>query len=381
MEYTRKILFTGGGSGGHVYPLLAVSQKLKVLIENEHRSAEFFYMGPKDEYAEILRTADFKITPIFSGKLRRYSSLDNITDIPKFGIGLIQSFVKIFSIMPDVVFSKGGTGALPVVIAAWFYGIPVIIHESDAAPGLTNLLSAPFAVRIAVSFQCVMPYFNRRKVAWIGTPIREELLSENPSASFAKKDLGFDMQEPLTLIIGGSQGSARINEFIVENLAGLLAETQILHQTGQANYADVANLSRAVLTEVAKTAGGKERYRAIPYLDVTTERSAFSAADLVVARAGSGTIADISAFSKPSILIPLRESANDHQRINAYEFAKTGAAIVIEESNLLPGIFLNQLKSLIHKQDTLVKMATASGAMFKKDAAETIAQEILKLSA
>ena len=180
------------------------------------------------------------------------------------------------------------------------------------------------------------------------------------------------------LILGGSLGSQRINEFILPLLKELLHDTQVLHQTGFANYEEVKKLSQAALLDVSAGEELRTRYQAFPYLE-RDMRVALAAADLVVTRAGASNIFEIAAYGKPAILIPLLESANDHQRVNAYEFSKTGAAIVIEEPNLLPGIFLSQVKELLGNQNALRSMAKASLGFFRSNAAELISQEILKL--
>lgn len=375
---TTRVLFTGGGSGGHVYPLLAVAEELKQQALGEKIDLELHYLGPRDEYAEILWFAGFKVSSLVAGKVRRYASFQNILDVPKFFIGLIEAFFKVYWLMPDVIFSKGGTGSLSVVLAGKFYMIPIIIHESDASPGINNLLAARFASRIAVSFERAMRYFNPKKTAWIGTPMRKELL-DKPAQESAKESLGFDPKRPLVLIVSGSQGSVRINEFILTNLEELLKETQVLHQTGQANFHEVERLARPTVINLPPQIAAKTRYKPIAYLDKDSLKLALAAADLVISRAGS-MISEISAFAKPAILIPLREAANDHQRANANEFARTGAAVVIEETNLLPGIFLGQVKAILEHPDVLQKMSLASQNFFKPGAAETIAQEILRLA-
>lgn len=375
-----RILLTGGGSGGHVYPLLAVVEALREIVKERRLDLEMNYLGPRDTYAELLRGVDVRIRAIPAGKIRRYLSAMTLVDIPKFFVGLISALFHVFFMMPDVIFSKGGTGALPVVLAGWFYRIPIMIHESDASPGLTNLLSSYFASRIAVSFERSVKYFNSKKTAWIGTPIRQDLLIDRPPRTYeAKEALGFNPGEPLTLILGGSQGSDRINNFILSNLGSLIKETQILHQTGKANYAEVEKLSRAALIDVPLRDAKKSRYQPVPYFEDNL-KTAFAAADLVIARAGSGTISEIAAFGKPAILIPLRGAANDHQRINAYEFSKTGGGIVIEEDNLLPAIFLKQVQNVLKDRNALDKMGLASSKFFKPQAAEIIAQELLRLA-
>ena len=372
-----RVLLAGGGSGGHTYPLLAVAERLRKIAAEERVNLGLDYLGPKDVWAKALLPAHVNLKTIVSSKFRRYFSIENLLDIPKFFIGLLEAFFKVYFIMPDVIFSKGGTGALPVVIAGWFYKIPIIIHESDAAPGLTNSISSRFASRIAVSFPKTLEYFSPDKTALVGTPVRESVITEIPDKATAKKSFGFDPAKPLILIMGGSQGAQRINEFVIANLPALLKETQIHHQTGEANYAKVEYLSRSASgEEPGKNA--KKSYVPVPYLREEM-KTALAAADVVISRSGSGTIAEISALGKPSILIPLKESANDHQRLNAYEYAKTGAAIVIEEANLLPAILVNQISLIIEKSDISKKMSIAAKELWKPDAAETISREILRL--
>lgn len=367
------IVLTGGGSGGHIYPLLAITEALQKHVDDLKVPLEIAYMGPDDPYRTLLSARGIPVHAIVSGKIRRYFSLQNIIDIPKFFIGFVQALFKLYLIMPDVIFSKGGTGALPVVIAAWFYRIPIAIHDSDAQPGMTNVVSGRFANKIFLSFEKAAAYFNSAKVEITGAPLRTELLGERVSKEAAKEIMGFDKTQPLTLILGGSQGAVRINDFVVSNLNQFLDDTQVLHQTGIANFLDIQKLSQTVLAGAAI----KNKYIPLGYLDKDMA-TALTAADLVVARSGS-SVFELAAFSLPAILIPLTESANDHQRADAYEFATAGAAIVIEEANLLPGIFFAQLKTLITNTDLRGKMSAASATFFIPGAAEKIAEGLITL--
>lgn len=374
---TVRLVLAGGGSGGHLFPLIAVAEQIEKLSVEFGVSPEITYLGPKGEYGAMLEAYGVRQRPLISGKIRRYRSAANFFDIPKFFFGMLQALWRLFWIMPDAVFSKGGVGAFPVVFAAWLYRVPVVIHESDAVPGLTNGLSARFAKRIAVSFESARSYFPARKTAWTGSPLRRELFGGEPDQEFAKETLRFKKNEPLILVLGGSQGSERMNKFVLENLPELLRIAQVLHQTGAANFEEVKKLSRTAAGE-AKPFAETERYQVVPFIGKDL-KTAYAAADLVVSRAGSGAIFEIAAFGKPAILIPLPESANNHQRVNAYEFARTGAAVVIEEGNLLPGIFLRQMEDLFEKPGLLEKMKEASRKFFKPGAAEVIAREIYKL--
>jgi UDP-N-acetylglucosamine--N-acetylmuramyl-(pentapeptide) pyrophosphoryl-undecaprenol N-acetylglucosamine transferase len=262
-----------------------------------------------------------------------------------------------------------------VVVAAWFYRIPVAIHDSDAQPGLTNVTSGRFATKVFLSFTRAAAFFNKEKVEITGSPLRTELLAARQPKESAKEAMGFDKTQPLVLILGGSQGAMRINEFILENVQQFVGVASVLHQTGGGNFDEVQKLSKAVLEGAPITF----RYVPVPYLsdDMIT---ALTAADLVVARSGS-SVCEFAAFGLPAVLIPLTESANDHQRVDAYEFAATGAAIVIEEVNLMPGIFFTQLKNILNDNDMRAKMSAASSAFFIPGAAEKIAEGLMMISA
>lgn len=388
MIHKTRIVLTGGGSGGHTYPLLAVAEALQKISNEKALVVELYYLGSRDQWSDALAMRDIKIKTIVAGKIRRYFSFRNFFDIPLIFLGIFQALWKLFWLMPDVIFSKGGTGAFPVVFAGWFYRIPVVIHESDATPGLTNLASSFFAKRIVLNFESAERYFKQEKTTVSGNPVRSDLLRDLTTPERAKQEFNFDSQKPLLLILGGSQGAQRINEFIVVLLKDLIPMTQVLHQTGIANFLEIKKLTQAAMFEVPLAKELQNRYEVSPYFEKNMSL-ALAAADLVVSRAGAGTIFELAAFGKPAILIPLRESANDHQRKNAYEFAKAGAAVVIEEPNLLPEIFLGQVRELLGDPAKLAQMAAASQKFFsahggsasggKPGAAEAIAEEILKL--
>ncbi len=375
----KVILLTGGGSGGHIFPLQAVAEKILKSTKESSWPIEVHYLGVNDVFSINLVGAGVTMHSLVSSKMRRYFSVLNFLDFPKFVFSFFQALWKLYWLMPDVIFSKGGPGALATVLAGWFYRIPILVHESDSIPGLTNAISSRFAKRIAVSFQKGAGYFDPGKTFLSGNPIREELTGGAYPSNAAKEELGFDPNEPLVLILGGSQGSERINNFILENLAKILEFSQVMHQAGAEQFLEVKNLSRAVMLDMPIENQVKHRYLPVPFLTKDL-RAALVAADLVIARSGSGTIFELAAFGKPAILIPLAESAHDHQKLNAFEFASIGAGVVIEEENLLSGIFLRQLKEIILDQDRLQKMQIASQKFFIPGAAETLANEILSLA-
>jgi UDP-N-acetylglucosamine--N-acetylmuramyl-(pentapeptide) pyrophosphoryl-undecaprenol N-acetylglucosamine transferase len=373
-----RIVLTGGGSAGHIAPLLSVVEELQKIAPDSGLFLDLHYIGPKDEFSQKLTDIGVKVHSIPSAKLRRYFSLQNILDVPKFIIAIVLALFKMLANMPDVVFSKGGTSALPVVLAAWLYRVPILIHESDATPGLTNLLSARFATRIAVGFEGALKIFRTDAAAVTGNPVRSSLLSQKLSKPAAKTALGFDPEQPLIAVLGGSQGATSINEFIIANLSSLLSEAAVFHQTGEATFSEMQKLGQVVERQMPAAISAIHPYRPVAYTNEISR--VYCAADLIIARAGASTITEASAFGVPSILIPLPENAsNGHQRLNAFEYAKTGAAIVVEQENLLPGIFLRQVKHIISDPAEMDKMSRAALSFYRPDAAKNLAEEVLRL--
>jgi len=256
---------------------------------------------------------------ISAGKLRRYFSFLNLLTIFQLAIGFFQSLYHLWKFMPDLIFSKGGYGSLPVVLVGWLYHIPVFIHESDSVPGLSNKIAAGFAKRIGISFNKTFDYFPKDKTALVGNPIRLELFL-NQKKEAARQHFGFLNDKPLVLVLGGSQGSQRINDLILEMLEELVKnDIQILHQAGQNNLREVSAEAKIILGNLPDIYSGY--YQAKGFFEEKEYALALIASDLVIARAGSGTIFELSAAKKPAILIPLPEAAADHQRLNAYEYA------------------------------------------------------------
>lgn len=374
-----RIAFTGGGTGGHINPILAVAQELQKVFANlPEFDLKMYYFGNPGFFAPEFKKLNIEIVKIVEVKIRRYFSLENFLDIIKFPFALMVAFWKMFWKMPDLLFSKGGTGAFPVVLAAYFFKIPIFIHESDSIPGTTNALSANFAKRIAVAFSKTLEFFDEKKTALVGNPLRPFLLEkdEELTQAKAKQIFGFDPDFPLVLILGGSQGSVRINDFMLDNVKQLVSRCQVLHQTGIANF----NSFKAELAIATKDFIPQERnrYKIIDFFKENL-KEAFIAADVVVSRAGSNAIFEIAYFKKPSILIPLKESANNHQYYNAYEYAQEGGCIVIEEDNLRPAIFFSQLDSLLFNKEKYQSMVEKIGNFAKPQAANIIAREIAKI--
>lgn len=373
-----RVLLTGGDTGGHIYPLIAVARELREIAAIKNIQLSAIYVGSCGDFGKELEAEHIVVKKVAGGKFRNYASIFNVLDIFLVLYSFIQALAKIFFVMPDVILSTGGPGALPVVLAGRFYRIPVIVHEANAIPGRTNIISGKLASRISIAFAGTAKYFEGKNVALLGHPLRRDLLQNIPSKEFAKTQLGFNHTIPLLLVLGGSSGATRINDFIFSNLDFLVANFQILHQVGKTNIEESEGKVSFLLKDYTKEE--KSRFRLVPYFESVDEiRTAYAAADLIIARAGVGTIFELAALRKPAILIPLPEGKD--QRANAYEYADSGAAVVMEQENLLPNLFRSEVGKILVNKSLQEKMRDSAGQFAKLDAARLVAEELLKLSA
>lgn len=366
-----KVVFTGGGTGGHFYPIIAIAQRLNDLIDREKLvDVELFYFSdePYDERALFEHRITFRRLP--SGKVRRYFSLQNATDLFKTGWGIVRALSALYTLYPDVVIGKGGYASFPTLYAAKLLRIPVIIHESDSVPGRANLLAGKFARRIAVSYPEAARFFPSEKTALTGNPLRRELTI--PLRSEADEFLKLESGIPTILVLGGSQGAALLNDAIMQALPKLLDSCQIIHQTGSSHLEPIQKM----FSVVAGNHPQRARYRPYGYLDQMLLKSAAGAADLIISRAGS-TIFEIAAWGIPSIIVPITDSNGDHQRQNAYAYARSGACIVIEEANLTPNLLLAEIGRVLGGDALREQMREGARSFARLDAAEKIAQEII----
>lgn len=368
-----KILLTGGGTGGHFYPLIAVSQELNNIVrENKLVDVELYYMSPTPYNAGELFNNNLIYKKNYAGKIRRYFSILNFFDFFKTLWGIIQSTWEIFLIYPDVVFGKGGYASFPALFAARILRIPVIIHESDSVPGKVNRWAGKFAERVALSYPDAAKFFPADKVAVTGNPIRKDLFL--PLTSNSHEYLHLKPEIKTIFVMGGSLGSQKINEVLMEALPRLLEKYQVIHQTGKNNIKEVSQIAEAVLTNSPY----KDRYRTYDYMDDLTIRSAAGAADIIISRAGS-TIFEIAAWSVPAIIIPIQDSNGDHQAKNAFAYARGGAGQVIQEENLTGNILFAEIERILNNPELCQSMKTATKQFVHPDAAKKIAEELIKI--
>lgn len=373
-----KIVFTGGGTGGHFYPLIAIAEAVRdVAARDRVLPPKLFYISdaPYDEEALYANNLIFIKAP--AGKVRRYFSLQNIPDAFKTLSGVIRCYFLLLKLLPDVVISKGGYASVPTVIAANLLGIPVIIHESDAKPGRANVLASKKAARIGIAFESAragFPQVAQGRIANVGIPVRKAL-TQLPDRASAVAMLGLDPALPTVFIIGGSSGSQRINETVLDALPELVSFANVVHQTGRAHFEDVRRTGRVI----ANKNGLASRYHPYPYLNQETLRAAASAANVVITRAGTGSITEISLWGVPAILIPIPESISHDQRTNAYAYAHTGAAVVLEEANLRPNVLASEARRIATDPGANARMRQAATGFANPRAAELIAEEALRI--
>lgn len=368
-----KILLTGGGTGGHFYPVIAVAQALrKSAKENKLIDMELYYMAPQPYDKGLLYENSIIFVKNTAGKIRRYFSILNIVDFLKNIFGAIHAIWQIYWLYPDVIFGKGGYVSFPALFAGWFLRIPVIIHESDTVPGKVNKWAGKFAKRIAVSYAEAAQFFPKDRVAFTGNPVRQELMF--PVKDGSREFFHLEKDLPVILVLGGSLGSQIINQTLIDALPKLVEKYQIIHQTGRNNFHLVKTTANAVLL----TNKYQSRYLPLEALDSLNLRMAAGAADLIVSRAGS-TVFEIGIWGVPSIIIPISDSNSDHQRKNAYSYARSGAAVVIEEANLTPNLLQSEIDRLIGSEAERNRMREAAKKFARTDSADLIAREIVDI--
>ncbi len=328
----KKIVLTGGGTAGHVTPNIALIPGLK------EKGYDISYIGSYSGIErQLIEDMDIPYYGIATGKLRRYFDLKNFTDIFHVIKGYRESKAILKDLKPDVVFSKGGFVAVPVVRAAAGLGIPCIIHESDMTPGLANKLCIPVAKKICCNFPETVEHMPEDKAILTGSPIREELVSGNRQKGL--KLTGFNGDKPILMVIGGSQGAQSVNEMIRESLPKLLVTFDIVHLCGKDK---VDNMMLDV-----------DGYRQFEYLKDEL-KDVFAIADMVISRAGANAICEILELKKPNVLIPLSVGSRGDQVLNAQSFKASGFSEVIKEEALDPSTLIETVMSVYNDRDRYI---------------------------
>lgn len=373
-----RILFTGGGSGGHFYPIIAIAQEIKNLATKERLvQPELYFMSDNPYDERVLFENNIKFVPVTAGKIRRdlspLSLLKNFLDLFKTLLGSFQALLKVFSLYPDIVVGKGAYASFPALLAAKILRIPVIIHESDSHPGRVNLWAGKFAERVAISYPEAAKYFKSEKTAITGNPLRQEIIT--PTKNGAYEYLRLDKSLPIIFVVGGSQGAVKINNIVVDILPKLVEKYQLIHQVGKKNFAEIEQRAHFVL----KNNPFADHYRVFDYLDSPALRMTAGVASLVITRAGS-SLFEVANWGLPAIVIPIPEEISHDQRTNAFTYARSGGAIVIEEKNLSASVLLFEIEKIITDEKLRSEMSAGAKTFARPDAATVIAKEILKIA-
>lgn len=345
---TVRVLLAGGGSGGSATPVLAVAQALR----RQQPDVQFLYVGTIDgpEMA-LARAQGIPFAGISAGKLRRYFDLKNFTDPFRVLAGVGQAYGLVRRFRPNLAFSAGGFAAVPPMIAARAVRARTLIHQQDVEPGLANRLLAPLASRITVSLSTSLAHFPRAVVT--GNPVRAEMLNADPTQAYTHLDL--DAQAPLLVVTGGGTGALALNRLVAAAAPRLVEVFQVLHLTGRGRGVPPTTDS--------------PRYQAREFL-VDEMPHVLAAATLVVSRAGMGTLTELAALGRPTLVIPMPES---HQRANADAFARLGAVEIADQASLTPDRLADRVLDLFADPERRDRLGRALASSMPRDAADRIA--------
>ena len=359
-----KILFTGGGTGGSVTPLLAVAEELmNRKEETADRHYDFLWIGTnKGPEREMLKSVGIEFTSIFSGKLRRYFSWKNFTHPFLVALGFLQSFFILKRWRPDLIIAAGGFVCAPVVWATYFLKIPVIIHQQDIRPGMANRLMAPFAKIITVTFPKSLGDYGEKAV-WIGNPVRRDIVRSRYAVHDTAKKFTFSEDLPVVLVLGGGTGAAAINRMVETSIEKLIAFAQVIHLTGPGKSQTLWKVDEKYAS----------RYRRFEFLSADRIAMAYAAADAVVSRCGLGVLTELSYLGKASILIPMPDS---HQEDNARIFKEKEAAIVLNQKDINGTILIDNIEKLLFNKDLRDKLRNNIRQVIKRGANEKMVEII-----
>ncbi|MGI5836259.1 MAG: undecaprenyldiphospho-muramoylpentapeptide beta-N-acetylglucosaminyltransferase [Chloroflexota bacterium] len=347
-----RVLLAGGGSGGSSAPVLAVAQELRKRTE-----CEFLYIGTSSgPELELVSRMGIPFRSVQTGKLRRYWSWQNLVDLFRIPMGLIQSLATVAKFRPHLAFAAGGFAAVPPLMAASILRVPTVIHQQDVEPGLANKILAPFANKITVTFPSSLAHFPSSKTTVTGNPVRHEILSG--SREEAKRLFTLRDDLPVVLVTGGGTGALGLNRLVASAAKQLTSNCQILHITGKGKRVELPD--------------SMPNYRQMEFL-AEGMGHALAAADLVVSRAGLSTLTELAALGKPSIIIPMPRS---HQNANAQVFSKAQASVVYQEAELDGAKLAESILSLLQNREQLESMSERARALMPPLAEARIADVI-----
>ena len=361
-----RILLTGESLAGHLSPIIAVYDAIKNLKEEASlESLEFMLITSDSHFLWEI----FEETKIPYKTIKISKQTNPFLALPFGVIAFFQALIHIFDYMPDIIFSKGGYVSAPVVLAGWIFRIPIIIHESDSVPSRMDKFMFRFAERVAISFNESKDFYDSPKVFFTGNPVRNFI--SRGSKEKAMENFALNEEKPVILIMAGSEGAREINKLVLEILPELLKNYQVIHQCGVGNYDEV----KSIIEKMNIYNLGD--YHLFPFFKKRIA-GAYAICDLIVSRAGANTVSEIMAVGKPSVLIPLASAVSDKQKMNAFHYSESGAAVLLGEKNLKPHLLLNVINEIFKNHLKIIEMQRAARQLAHPFAAKKIAEEIIK---
>jgi UDP-N-acetylglucosamine--N-acetylmuramyl-(pentapeptide) pyrophosphoryl-undecaprenol N-acetylglucosamine transferase len=376
-----RLLVTGGGTGGHTYPALTTLRALQARLAADGTTVGVLWAGTADGLeARVTESEGIRFTPVATGKIRRSSNplgmltAANMKDMARVPLGVAQARSVVADFRPDVILSTGGYVAVPIGLAAGLLRRPLVVHEQTVRLGLANRLLAKRATRVAVSSPStleLLPHDVRERTVVTGNPVRAEVLSGEPLKAVDALGLdSFDPDLPVLYVTGGAQGSVQINTLVAEALPWLLERTNVIHQCGPSNLQEMFDRTAALPANLAA------RYRVMGFVGAELP-DVLALADVVVSRSGAGTIAELTALGKPSVLVPLASAAGNEQAHNARRLQDLGAAVSLEgdlhETDLRAAI-----RPLLTDAGRRERMSHAAREHGHPDAAERLVDVLLE---
>ena len=366
-----KIIISGGGTGGHIYPAITLINKIKQNVPD----CEFLYVGTAlGLEADIVPKENIDFKTIEVQGFRRSLSFKNLKIIFKSLNSVLKSFRIIKSFKPDVVIGTGGYVCGPILLAASLMKIPTLIQEQNVIPGITNKILSKFVDLIAIGYQEAEKYFPKEKVVFTGNPIRDEIMSAQKEIGL--KELGLKQNKFTVLISGGSRGARSIN-FAMLGVHKYFANNekiQLLHVTGKGDYNTIVDKLKNVNIDLDEV----NNIVIKPYLyDMPL---GIAVADFAIFRAGALGIAEITARGIPSLLIPYPHAAENHQEYNANIIAQSGAALVVKDDEISSGKIISIIEKISNDSEGLLEMQNASAKIGKPEASQVITDLIIKLA-
>lgn len=358
----KRIMLCGGGTGGHVFPLVEVARGIRKLDPE----AIVYFVGPEEFSLASLRKEGVIVKKIIgAGKLRRYFSFAYIWELIKLPFAFLDAFFTVLFINPSAVLGKGSYGSVLPVLCAKLLGKKIVLHESDAIPGLANRFLSKFTKNIALAFEDARKFFPNKNIFVVGNPVRLKYIGLTKEE--AEDILEFPSEGKVLFISGGSQGAQKINSVVLESLDNLLEDYDIIWSAGTSNYESLKQATE-----------GKSHLKLSALFSERELAAAYTLCDVAIGRAGAGTIFEISAYGKPSILIPLERKGGD-QPFNAKAYADTGASIILSEPELSPESLISAINAILGSEAVYEDMAEKAKKFAKIDAGLKLAEILLNL--